>query len=44
MRVSDSERKELEQIASQYSLSISSMMRQAMDAYTRYHDPVAAGH
>ncbi|MEI6209267.1 MAG: hydrogen-dependent growth transcriptional repressor [Desulfuromonadales bacterium] len=44
MRVNDSERKELEQIASQYSLSISSMMRQAMDVYTRYHEPVATGH
>jgi hypothetical protein len=44
MRVSDGERKELQHIASQHSLSISEMMRQAMDIYTRYHEPIAAGH
>ena len=44
MRVSDLERKELEQIASKHSLSISDMMRQAMDVYTRYHEPIAAGY
>ena len=43
MRISDAERKELEQIASQHSISISSMMRQAMDIYTRYHEPISAG-
>lgn len=43
MRVSDDERKELQHIALQHSLSISKMMRQAMDIYTRYHEPVAAG-
>jgi arsenate reductase-like glutaredoxin family protein len=36
MRVSELERKELLQIASRNSLSISDMMRQAMDVYTRY--------
>jgi hypothetical protein len=44
MRVNSVERKELEQIASQYSLSISDMMRQAMEAYTRSREPVAAGY
>jgi len=44
MRVNDRERKELQRIASRYSLSISDMMRQAMDVYTRYHEPIAAGH
>lgn len=44
MRVSDVERKELKQIASLNSLSISDMMRQAMDVYTRHHEPIAAGH
>lgn len=44
MRVSDAERKELQQIASRHSLSISGMMRQAMDIYTRYHGPIAAGY
>jgi arsenate reductase-like glutaredoxin family protein len=44
MRVSDLERNELQHIASRHSLSISEMMRQAMDVYTRYHDPIAAGH
>ncbi len=43
MRVSDDERKELHNIASQYSLSISDMMRQAMDVYTRYHEPESVG-
>ena len=43
MRVSDSERKELQHIASRHSISISDMMRQAMDIYTRYHGPIAAG-
>lgn len=36
MRVSERERKELQQIASRNSLSISDMMRQAMDVYARY--------
>jgi len=44
MRVSDGERKELQHIASRHSLSISEMMRQAMDVYTRYHEPIAGGH
>lgn len=44
MRVNDIERKELQHIASRHALSISDMMRQAMDVYTRYHDPIAAGH
>ena len=44
MRVSDHERKELEHIASRHALSISDMMRQAMDIYTRYHGPIAVGH
>ena len=44
MRVNSVERKELEQIASRYSLSISDMMRQAMEDYTRSHEPVDAGY
>jgi hypothetical protein len=44
MRVSDVERIELEHIASRHSLSISDIMRQAMDIYTRCHDPIAVGH
>jgi hypothetical protein len=44
MRVSDFERSELQNIASRHALSISDMMRQAMDVYTRYHEPIAAGH
>ena len=44
MRVSDDERKELQNIASQYSIIISDMMRKAMDVYTRYHDPVTSHH
>jgi hypothetical protein len=36
MRVSERDRKELQQIASRNSLSISDVMRQAMDVYTRY--------
>ena len=43
MRVSDLERKDLQHIASRHSLSISDMMRQAMDVYTRYHEPISAG-
>lgn len=42
MRVSDVERKELQHIASRNALSISDMMRQAMDIYSRYHVPIAA--
>lgn len=42
MRVSDVERKELQLIASRHELSISTMMRQAMDIFTRYHDPIVA--
>ena len=44
MRVSDVERHELQNIACRQALSISDMMRQAMDVYTRYHEPIAAGH
>jgi len=44
MRVSEIERNDLQDIASRYSLSISDMMRQAMEVYTRYHEPIAAGH
>jgi predicted transcriptional regulator len=44
MRVSDDERQELQNIASHYSLSISDMMRQAMDVYTRYNEPVTSRH
>jgi glycerate-2-kinase len=44
MRVSDVERKELKYIASRHAISISDMMRQAMDVYTRYQAPIAAGH
>ena len=44
MRVSDVERKELQHIASRHALSISDMMRKAMDIYARYHEPIAAGH
>lgn len=44
MRISDAERKELQQAALRQSLSISDMMRQAMDEYTRYHKPIASGH
>jgi hypothetical protein len=43
MRVSDVERRELECLASQYSISISKIMRQAMEVYTRYNVPDAAG-
>jgi glycerate-2-kinase len=43
MRVSDVERKELQHIASRNAFSISDMMRQAMDIYSRYHVPIAAG-
>lgn len=42
MRVSDVEHKELLHIASRHDLSISKMMRQAMDIFTRYHDPIVA--
>jgi hypothetical protein len=41
MRVSDDERNNFEHIASRHSLSISDMMRRAMDVYTRYHEPIA---
>jgi len=44
MRVSDTERIELQNIASSHALSISDMMRQAMEIYTRYHGPIAAGY
>ena len=44
MRVSDIERKDLLHIATCNSLSISDMMRQAMEVYTRYHEPIASGH
>lgn len=44
MRVSDTERIELQSIASSHALSISDMMRQAMEIYTRYHEPIAAGY
>lgn len=44
MRVSDVERNELQHIASRHDLSISKLMRQAMDIFTRYHDPIVASH
>jgi len=44
MRISDAERKELQQIASKHSLSMSDMMRQAMDVYAHYHEPIATGY
>lgn len=43
MRVSDVERKELQHLASQHSLSISKIMRQAMEVFTRCDEPGAAG-
>jgi len=44
MRISDDERKGLQQIASNHSISISNVMRQAMDIYTRDHEPSTVGH
>lgn len=44
MRIGDVERKELQNIASRHALSISDMMRQAMNVYKRYHEPIASGH
>ncbi len=44
MRISDAKRKELQLIAFKNSLSMSDMMRHAMDEYTRYHEPIASGH
>lgn len=44
MRVSDVERNELQHIASTQSISMSDMMRQAIDIYTRDHEPSAAKH
>jgi hypothetical protein len=41
MSVSDSERQELQTIASQQALSISEMMRQAMDWLTAKNETVA---
>lgn len=40
MRISDVERRELQHIASRNSLSMSDMMRQAMEVYSRCHEPV----
>jgi predicted transcriptional regulator len=42
MRVSDLERKELQHIASRHALSMSDMMRQAIDIFTRYHEPTGS--
>lgn len=44
MRISDTERKELQEIAYKNSLSISDLMRQAVDIYARYQEPIASGH
>jgi predicted transcriptional regulator len=41
MRVSDGERKELQHIASRNAISISDIMRQAMDVYSRNHGSTA---
>lgn len=44
MRVSDVERIELHHIASYQELSISEVMRQAINSYTRDHKPIVDGY
>ena len=42
MRISDSERKQLQQIASRHSLSVSGMMRKAMKEYSLNFEPMTS--